>query len=341
MTRHVKTSTVVAAFLLCIARLLVNYELVSQEAQGGEASVVKQVGTAEVRSTAPGTLFDPKHQPEIFWHDRDWNIDLIRGRTGDEPARVSIRSATGSAAIVNLPNDFEQINSILRSLNDKAIVVAEDNAGTGGFAIIDLKEAKLEDKVGVGALFISPSRRFILFKNWYPPHAESYENLYRLYDVMKSARENVCGYRANDPRHLDIDDGMRGFQIFPQRPGQTLCTDPEDDDDDNMATNVVWSPDSSEVAFADVKGTVMSLILVTMPAGAKDLPKTSVYTLKGAQDVCAGATDAAGDVSCDYHVIQSLTWDGDAVKATFHHQFGTKLDLELTIPVSQFIPISK
>jgi len=75
--------------------------------------------------------------------------------------------------------------------------------------------------------------------------------------------------------------------------------------------------------------------------GTSDLPKTSTYPLVGAENVCAGATDAVGQPYCDYHVIQSLGWDGDTVTATFNHRFGTPLDTELTIPISKFVPIGK
>jgi len=303
-------------------------------------SQVREVGTAQVRSLTPSSGFYPSLQPEVYWHDSDWKIDLVKPAALGEPYELSIRSSSGGGSLVKLPQEFEQINSILRAPANKAIVVEYNHTGSGGFAIVDLNGGKLLDEVGVEFSVISPNRRFILYQNWYPNETESYENMYRLYDTLRTPTENTCGYQENDPKHQQLNDDLRGFQVYPQKPGQVLCTD-EDDSNDNVGTNFTWSPDSSKIVFADVKSGMMSLILVTMPVGTSDLPKTSTYPLVGFENVCAGATDAAGQPYCDYHVIQSLGWNGDAVTATLHHQFGTPLDLTLTIPVSKFIPIGK
>jgi len=301
---------------------------------------ISHIGNAEVKSLV-NTGFYPSRQPEVYWHDSDWKIDLINRASDEKPYEISIRSSSGSVSVVKLPQEYEQVNSIYRAPGDKAIIVEEDHTSSGAFAIVDLKQGRLIDNVGVAFSIISPDRRFILYQNWYPAEAEYYENTYHLYDTSRTPRQNVCGYRDNDPKHEYLDDGMRGFQVFPQKAGQPLCSGPEDDDDDNMGTNFTWAPDSSKIVFADVKSGVMSLILVTMPAGASDLPKTSIYALVGAENVCAGATDAAGQPYCDYHDIQSLGWGGDAVTATFNHRFGTPLDLKITIPVSKFVPVGK
>jgi len=300
---------------------------------------VKHIGMAEIK-TVVKTGYFPQRQPEVYWHDQDWNIDLIIRSTDDSPDSLSIRSSGGAAQVVTLPDDYRQVNSIFRGPNDKAIIDADCGGSCGGFIIIDLKLGKVIDDFGKIETLVSPNGRFILYLNGYSPHAGTFENQYHLYDTMKTPRENVCGYRQNDPMHKDLDEEMRGFQVYPQSPGQILCVD-EDDDDDNMAANFTWDADSSKIVFADKKSGVMSLVVVTMPVGAKDLPRTSVYHLIGAEDVCAGATDAAGNKYCDYHVIKSLGWDGDTVKASFQHRFGSKLDLEKTIPLSKFAPIGK
>ena len=86
-----------------------------------------------------------------------------------------------------------------------------------------------------------------------------------------------------------------------------FCTNKGNDglDDDNMAMNFTWAADSRKIVFADVKSGVMSLVVVTMPVGTKDLPRTSVYPLTGAEDVCAGVTDSAGEKYCNYGIMLS------------------------------------
>jgi len=298
---------------------------------------IKHIGTAEVRTVVKAGFY-PDRQPKVYWHDQDWNIDLVIPPSEDDPHSLKIISSGGAASIVKLPHLYTQINTISRAPGDKAIIEADCGGTCSGFLIIDLKQGKVTDDIGCEFTNISPNRRFILYDNWFPAHAESHVNQYHLYDTMKSPRENICSYRNNDPQHKDLDDNMRGFQVYPQRPGQVICNDVEDDDnpDDNLATNFTWAEDSSKIAFADVKSGVMSLILVTMPARAKDLPRTSVYPLTGAENVCVGTEH------CDYHAVQSLSWDGEIVKAVFLViENGKRVERNLAIPVSNFVPIGK
>ena len=303
---------------------------------------VFHMGDSEGKRVVKGAFY-PARQPEIYWRDQDISIDLIISSGGEAPYSLHVQSANGRASSVELPRDFAQVDSIYRAPEDKAIIVGECGGTCNEFAIVDLNEMHVIDDIGVENLSISPNRRFILYDNGYNLHSEDNENLYHLYDTLKTPRENTCGYRDNDPKHESLDETMRGFQVYPQKPGQLKCTFHENDeeDDDNVGTNFTWSDDSSKIVFADLKRGAMSLVLVTMPVGANDLPKTSVHGLQGTQDVCTGATDAAGEKYCDYHEIQSLGWDGDSVKASFHHQFGTPLNLGISIPVSAFVPIGK
>ncbi len=299
---------------------------------------VEHYGPAEAKRVSNKiTMFYPHRQPEVYWRDPDWNIDLVIPPSSDDPYSLSIRPSGGRGLTVELPETYEQVNSISRAPGDKAIVVADLTGTTQAVAIIDLKLGKVIDNIGLYNPTVSPNRRFILYENWYPPHAETHENVYHLYDTMKSPKENVCGYRSNDPKHEDLDEGMRGFQVFPQRSGQVLCTDLEDDNDDNMASNFVWADDSSKIVFADVKRSVMSLILVTAPLGSADLPRTFVHPLKGAENVCLEAK------YCDFHVIKSLTLEDESVKLTVfpHPESGKKVENDLIIPISRFVPVGK
>lgn len=172
---------------------------------------IKHVGTAEAK-TVVKTGFFPSRQPEAYWHDQDWNIDLVIPPSNDSPYSLSIRSGRETALILKLPELYVQINSISGAPDDKAIVDADCGAELSCFAIVDLKQGKVVDDVGVSFTVISPDRRFIVFKNWFPSHAETYENEYRLYDIMKTPRQNLCGYRKNDPDHKDLHSAFRSFQ---------------------------------------------------------------------------------------------------------------------------------
>ena len=326
-----------------IVLMLVPVTLIAQ-AVGDNAKIraeVQTVGDARVSIVSKDSLFDPAHHPAVYWHDPEWTIDLVLPVGAKTGYSLRLCASGGTPRFVELPEDFEQVQAIYRSGDGKVIVVEANHRSSGAFAIIDLEKGRLLDKVGVNFLKISPNRRFIFFENWSPAIGEASENLYRLYDVQRSPRENLCGFRLNDPKHEDLDDGMRGFQVFPRRPNVVTCDEKEDTDDDNMATNFVWSADSSKLVFADIKGGRMSLVLVEMPGNLGLLPRTLVYPLQGSEDVCHGAADAVGEPLCDYHLIESIGWDGDAVVASIRHPHGSSFSSKLRVPIARFDSIGK
>ena len=170
--------------------------LAQQPKQAGKAedltqllpTEIKYIGEAEAKQVpANARRFDPSMQPVVYWHDTDWKIDLIVRAAESEPDSLSINSSDGSNRIVELPDSFAEIESIRRVPGDKAIVVADLNGDSMSFAIIDLKLGKVIDDIGTFAPTISPNGRFILYDNWFPPHAESGTNeFYHLYDTLKS-----------------------------------------------------------------------------------------------------------------------------------------------------------
>lgn len=346
-TRFIANGMIGIVVTLLSASMLAQQSAQSKGAQETEKlfkTQVKHIGAAEL-STVVNTGYFPSRQPKIYWHDQDWNVDLVIPPSGSENDAYSLRisSSSGAVSTVEIPEVHRQIDTIYRTPGDKVILDAECGGTCTGFLIVDLKQAKVIDDIGAEDVTISPNGRFILYDNGFPAHGGEDPSQYHLYDTTKTPKENFCGHTPNDFKVEKLSEDWRGFQVFPQKLGQIYCTNKENDDldDENIAMNFLWSEDSSKIIFADVKSGVMSLVLVTMPVGTKDLPKTSIYTLKDAEDVCAGATDAAKEKYCDYHVIQSLGWEDDAVKAVFHHQFGTKFDVNLTISTSKFVPIGK
>ena len=309
--------------------------------RGPLPSETLHIGRAEAKRVS-AVAYDPTAQPDVYWHDPDWSIDLfIPPNNSDphsvEPYSLNIRSSTGKSSVVGIPRVYAQVDSISRAPGDKAIVVADCGGTCSGFMIMDLNQGKLIDDIRTFTPHISPDRRFVLYANWFPPHGDSAEWLYHLYDLLKTPRENTCGYESNNPQHQNLDGDMRGFQVYPQKPGQVLCLDLPDEDDGTMGFDFTWAPDSSKVVFATVRDDgIMSLVLVIMPVGAKDLPITSTYALVGENNVCEGLQ------TCDFHVVQSLGWDGDSVDAVLRRQVDHAwVSKEMKIPVSRFIPIGK
>lgn len=298
---------------------------------------ITQVGDAQMQ-TIVETGFFPDRQSVVFWHDPEWSIDLLPTANKDGLFSIRIRSTEGQETFVTLPDDARQIQSVVRAPGDKAIVKVDCDSERDGFLVLDLKMGGIADDVCSSDLTISPNRRFIIFDNWIANWDDSVPHEFRLYDVLKTPKENTCGFSRSDFKHERLDVYLRGVQVFPPL---AACSDNDNDQGFGFGTSFTWAPDSRKIVFAAMKGKMMNLVMITIPSSAHSRPTASIFALRGSQDVCAGATYAARDQYCDDGVIKSLRWERDSVKASFHHQFGTPLDTQFTVPVSAFVPINK
>ncbi len=331
----------------------------------GVRTICKTIGNAEsVSVTSPFAAY-PALQPVVYWHDDNWKIDMLPQPASDGDLRMKITSRNDDTKIIKFPGVFfAQVDSITRNPEDLAIVIGEPNGTSSVFSIVDLKLGKIIDGSLLYDPSISPNRRFLLYTDWFPPHAESSENLYSLYDTLKTPDENTCGYGENNPEYKKNSDQLDYTQVYPYQAG---CLEGQDDSDDNRnVSDFIWTPDSSKVVFADVKSGVMSLILVTMPNDDRDKdhqgeqngihsenhdqghrvgndrPRTLIYSFVGAENVC-GAVGPLGKTGCDSNNVRSLAWNGDAVNVALvqANPTGPAIVKNLTIPLSKFMPIRK
>ncbi len=338
--------------------LLIAAPLTAQDRSQPINSEIRHTGTAEIRSVTKDSGFFPDRQPVVYWHDEDWKIDLLPLSTPDAAYELSITSSDGKMRIVKLPEDYSQINSISKTTNDKAIVIADINGKITAFGLVDLIAGKLIDNFAMSPPSVSPNQRFILYVN---TDYYDYYN-YRLYDTSKTPKENTCGYRLNDPEHKALDESYRGIQVYPRKGDQVSCSDEAlkafEDENHNLVSNVIWTSDSSKVVFADVKSGVVSLILVIMPHddhdkdhgrdkdgnhnGDHDRPRTLIYSFVGTENVC-GAVGPLGPTGCDNNNVKSIAWNGDSVNVTLvqANPTGPAIVKSLTIPIAKFVPLAK
>ena len=363
MISHSRFNSLCAAAALGFAALAAATLAVGQNCPDnpGVRTICKQIGDAEVVSVSGPFGAYPTMPPTVYWRDSEWWIDVLPKRAEDGKIRIQIKSRSGETGIVELDEVFfAQVDSITRNPRDKAIVLGEANGTSSTFSILDLKTGK---EISGGLLYdpsISPDRRFLLYENWFPPHAEfPQESQYILYDTFKSPQENVCGYESSNPEYLRHRDELNGMQVYPY---QTSCLIGNDENDDNAAVSAfAWTTDSSKVVFADIKDNVISLILVAMPDDRRDRddedrdrkerigknehgmdrdrghrPQTSVYTFTGADDVCAGAK------YCDNNNVKSVAWNGNSVNVALikANPSGKAIEKDLTIPLSKFVPVA-
>lgn len=344
--------------LFCALTCIHSISLAAQESPTNQIirSEVRHIGSAEVRAVTKDSGFFPGRQPEVYWHNENWKIDLLPLSSPNAAFTLRVTSEDMREKTVILPDRIAQIDSISQTSNNKAIITAELGWMAQALCIVDLKQGKVIDLIGIYAPSVSPDRNFILYNNWYTPHVGG-ENIFRLYDVRKTPAENTCGYDDNDPHHKRLSDDLRGFQVYPQKPEQSDCTEVDDNDDNMAVSEYLWSQDSRRVVFADVKSQAIHLILVILPEDEnnqedkgndnanyrgshsthRDVPQTFIYTFSGSEDVCADAT------ICDHNNIRSLAWGNNAVNAVLvkANPNGAAITKSLTIPLSKFLPLEK
>ena len=334
-TRLGATKAFVSLRSLCV--LGFSFALLSAPQFGQEpnkhlTTEVEHFGSAEAKTVTRSSGLYPSEQPEVYWHDDSCRIDLLPLVSEGDKFKLRVSSSLGGeTSIVHLPENYAQIRSILRIPDDKAIVIADISGTVNSFCIVDLKLREVTDQVAMYSPSVSPDRRFILYVNGFAPHGLYGESEYHLYDTSKTPRENTCGFRQNDPEHKDLDESYRGFQVYPLTESGGSCSGalPEGEDHQKVS-DFVWSSDSGKVAFADAKNSVITLIVVELPSGARGLARTVAYPLVGTENVC--------DKECTNLNVRSLSWDGDAIRAklAFTPEVGAVTEKTLEIPLARF-----
>jgi hypothetical protein len=279
-------------------------------------------------------------QTDIYWHDADTQFDLD---TSTDKWGVLIRRGSAAAERVPLPDILEQVYAIHRTAPNRAVLLADLSAGAKFVGVIGTSSVKHLDSFWSSAdPSLSPDNRYVLFVRFYPMHgAEGEDDQYRLYDVLGTRSSNWPDRPAQDgppTEPINYDSTLAGVPVYPLKAGELgrENTNVEEGQEHKSASDFIWTADSSKVAFADVQGGVISLIVVAVPPGGKGEPQTVVHPLVGVENVCLGP----GEGACDIRNVRSLAWDGDNIHAALMiwPQHGKKVDVNLTIPLSRFVP---
>lgn len=327
------------SFVLLSAALAAGAQCTSadpQERATQAKAEVSRIGTAEASSAPTFEGYEDRcRQANVYWHDKDWHIDLLLPSEENDPYSLKIRSGSGSEKILKLDDVYSQIASISLAPNDEAIVVAFVYGNWSGLfnvaSIVGLKGGNVIDKVVASSFSISPNRRFLIYLNGdetFPVYD------YRLYDVLRTPRENTCGYRENDPEHKDFDEEYRGIPLYPKKAKQVSCSEadqkPFEDENHQRVSNFLWSGDSNKVLFIDARDEKnLDIILVTMPSGPKNLPRTSIYRLDAAQ------IGWSNSMSTGEETIP-LSWDSESDDVVSIRSGDAN---PLIIPLSKFVEV--
>jgi len=252
---------------------------------------ISRIGTAEVKS-APEWVIDSDayrcRQPDVYWHDSNWSLDLILPSADRDSYSLRIRPAIGPEKILRLDDLYDQIASISATPNNKAIVVGFAYGSWSGLfsiaSIVSLSDGTLIDQLTASSFSLSPNRRFIVYLNGDQTAYPLYD--YRLYDVLRTPREDTCGFMNNDPQHKNIDEELRGIPLYPKKAGQTGCSFADQRVEGKArrpVSNYLWSADSTKLIFVDaVNQEPPAILLATMPDGPQDRPRIWIDRLRSA-----------------------------------------------------------
>jgi hypothetical protein len=289
------------------------------------------------------TLGSLDRQPEVYWHDKDLNLDID---TSTSDWSVVVTHSNGTVDHVPLPREIGLIDAVHRSAQNRAVILTEIGSGAREVVVIQTDPAKLLEKFWSSKpVSLSPDNRYVLFVRFYPMHGgEGYDDQYRLYDVLGTRSTNWPDRPAQDaPPNMptNYDETLAGVPVYPLKAGELgrMNTFVPEGQEHLKASDFIWTADSSKVVFADVQGNIISLVVVTMPKAANSKPQTTVYPLVGDENVCPESN--VGE--CDSSNVLSLAWDGDSVKAALLFRPNNAKDNEkdVTVPLSKFVPAGK
>lgn len=167
---------------------------------------------------------------------------------------------------------------------------------------MDARKPALLDSFYAYTPTLSPDRRWLIFRRFYPSHGVNASEQYFLYDA-ESERERGID-RGND---VSIADPA-GILVYPRhpngKPGDNIDL-PLEMTHRFRTTEFYWAPDSSAVAFADSVDKNLSIVLVTSGADP------GVYTAAiSVAEICPGGEARLDEATLSDARIASLP-EGD------------------------------
>ena len=250
---------------------------------------------------------------------RDREI-TVQSRKVNDALVLSIAS-NGRQMDVELPPEVAVVQQIDR-YRDRLIVIGEIGASVSRVIIVRVDTGVASDSFEAFDPVVSPDRRFIAFVKFYPPHsATGTEEHHMLYDMTKSGK-------ANRPAAVGLDDLFDvGLNVYPGHGNK------EDDNigvPERLAHNspslIFWSPNSTQLAFADQTIKSLQLVLVKIVGTAAPsvftmpLDHTSVCTAPLSGNPCQAYLDQVKFADNELHAFFS----GVGTRGSIHRELQVK-----------------
>jgi hypothetical protein len=253
---------------------------------------------------------------------RDNEITVQSEKVGDKLV-VSITSQQGRKD-VPLPPEIFRIQQIQRYV-DRIIVVGDVGASVSQVMIISVNNGAVSDSFLAYNPAISPDGRFIAFVKWFPPHFTSDTDDHQmLYDMTKTPIQNR-------PAAAAVDDSVDvGLNVYPGNGNK-------DGDNVHVPERLAhtfpgldfWSPDSTELVFADQTQSSLKLVLVKVSGpNAGTVPTAFVMPLDHTSVCAAPLSNSRCEAYLDQVKFQAkrlqASFSGTGTKGSIHRELLVK-----------------
>ncbi len=187
--------------------------------------------------------------------------------------------------------DMDEVIDQVCELSDHRVVVFGNSGSYGtNISIVDVDKAALTDTFLVYDPILSPDRRWIVYRKFFPRQTDlPASDEYLLYDLSKSPTQN----RPSEPFSMDRLDTDVGIPVYPvgwkNEPGDNIGA-PDDQRHGHMSP-FFWAPDSRAIVFTDmVQEDKPDIVLITIDNMGATTASVYPYDAMECKDENARAT---------------------------------------------------
>jgi hypothetical protein len=182
---------------------------------------------------------------------------------------------TGDQHAANICNEMTSVDRVLFATPGKALVIGSAAAPLKVVNVIDLDWQQLADWMVGYSPSLSPDKRFVVFRKYYPPSADDQEGLpseeYLAYDVEATPTDN----RVNGGPPSIVGFYNVGRPLYPQGATNAPMDNYVHGDDPEQAhtkasDGFFWLAEADLVAFVDRWQGVNRLVVADLRGGARD-----------------------------------------------------------------------
>ena len=156
-------------------------------------------------------------------------------------------------------------------VDDTLILFGEVQSRARSVTLVNLASGQVRDFFRHWGVALSPSRRFLVFRAFYPPHGmvEVRSDVVRVYDIARSpaenritgAREAVPGAYVGLPIYPPENVAPPTYRVWVPEETQRHYVDP--------TAGFLWTPDEKSLFFIDKTGGQTRLVRVSLEEGGR------------------------------------------------------------------------